>query len=314
MKSMTRVVLSGVLSILAGVSLSYAQTTVPDRSPTAPDGSPTVDPETGRQVQSERAVVGEGVPPDRVVVKERVVERRHEGETYVAGFGGFTLGHSFSNVDGTGLIAGETLAGAESFDLANSVIYGMKAGYFLPTRKLNWLGFELESFNTTPHLEQQASTLGTIPGSHLRVTTVALNVIARKRMACSDRDRHDRTRRATVQDKDDRNYDKDGRYYDDDWSPEAENARCPLQVYAGAGPGIFFARTSNQTGSSSENGEVGVNALAGLKYFVHRNVSIFGEYKFNYAGFDFTEFATPAAGIRGNYKASHFIGGLAVHF
>jgi len=253
-------------------------------------------------------VVGEGVPPDRVVVKERVVERRHEGETYVAGFGGFTLGHSFSNVDGTGLIAGETLAGAESFDLANSVIYGMKAGYFLPTRQLNWLGFELEAFNTTPHLEQQASTLGPIPGSHLRVTTVALNVIARKRMACSDRDRHDRTRRTTVQD-------KDGRYYyDDDWSPEAENARCPLQVYAGAGPGIFFARTSNQTGSSSENGEVGVNALAGLKYFVHRNVSIFGEYKFNYAGFDFTEFATPAAGIQGNYKASHFIGGLAVHF
>ena len=330
MKSMTRVVLSGVLSILAGVSLSYAQTTVPDRSPTAPDGSPTVDPETGRQVQSERAVVGEGVPPDRVVVKERVVERRHEGETYVAGFGGFTLGHSFSNVDGTGLIAGETLAGAESFDLANSVIYGMKAGYFLPTRQLNWLGFELEAFNTTPHLEQQASTLGPIPGSHLRVTTVALNVIARKRMACRDRDRPDRTRRTTVQDtdgttvrdkdgamvqdKDERNYDKDGRYYDDDWSPEAENARCPLQVYAGAGPGIFFARTSNQTGSSSENGEVGVNALAGLKYFVHRNVSIFGEYKFNYAGFDFTEFATPAAGIQGNYKASHFIGGLAVHF
>jgi len=106
MKAMTRVVLSGVLSILAGVSLSYAQTIVPDRSPTAPDQSPSVDPETGRQVQSERAVVGEGVPPDRVVVKERVVERRHEGETYVAGFGGFTLGHSFSNVDGTGLIAG----------------------------------------------------------------------------------------------------------------------------------------------------------------------------------------------------------------
>ena len=184
----------------------------------------------------------------------------------------------------------------------------MKAGYFLPTRKLNWLGFELEAFNTTPHLEQQASTLGPIPGSHLRVTTVALNVIARKRMACSDRNRHDRTRRTTVQD-------KDGRYYyDDDWSPEAENARCPLQVYAGAGPGIFFARTSNQTGSSSENGEVGVNALAGLKYFVHRNVALFGEYKFNYAGFDFTEFATPAAGIQGNYKASHFIGGLAVHF
>ena len=135
MKSMTRIALSGVLSLLAGASLAYAQTPFPDRSPTVPDRSPTVDPETGRQVQSDRALGDERVPRDRVVVKERVVERRHEGETYVAGFGGFTLGHSFSNVDGTGLIAGETLAGAESFDLANSVIYGMKAGYFLPTRK-----------------------------------------------------------------------------------------------------------------------------------------------------------------------------------
>ena len=124
----------------------------------------------------------------------------------------------------------------------------------------------------------------------------------------------------TVHEKDGRHYDydKDGRHHDDDWSPEAENARCPLQVYAGAGPAIFFAQTSNRIGSSSENGEVGVNALAGVKYFMHRNVSIFGEYKFNYAGFDFEQYGTPATGatggITGNYKASHFVGGLAVHF
>lgn len=325
MTSLTRVVLSGVLSLLAGVSLSYAQTTVPERSPTVPDRSPTLDPATGRPVQSERGVVEDRGPRDRVVVNDRVVARRHEGEPYMAGFGGFTLGHSFSNVDGTGLLAGETLAGAESFDLANSVIYGMKAGYFLPTPKLNWLGVELEAFNTTPHLEQQASTLGPLPGSHLRVTTVAINMIARKRLACHVRDRHDRTRHVTVHDqegttvhqKDGRQdaSEREGRYEEDEeWSPEGENARCPLQVYVGAGPAIFFARTSNQTGSSAENGEVGVNALAGVKYFVHRNVALFGEYKFNYAGFDFAEFATPVAGIQGNYKASHFVGGLAVHF
>ncbi len=329
MKSMTRVFLSGVLSILAGVSLSYAQTIFPDRSPTVPDQSPTVDPDTGRTIQSERLVIGERVPPDRIVVKERVVHRKHEGEPYVAGFGGFTLGHSFTNVDGTGTLSG---TGVESLDLANSAVYGMKVGYFLPTRKLNWLGFELEGFSTSPHLERQN---GFADGSNLRVSTVAINVIARKRLACDDRDRNP-TRHPTVHDKDGTmvqekdgrhygkdgghyEYEKDGGHYDDDWSPEAENARCPLQVYAGAGPAIFFAQTSNQFASSSENGEVGINALAGVKYFVHRNVSIFGEYKFNYAGFDFAQYGTPASvggsgGISGNYKASHFVGGLAVHF
>ena len=60
--------------------------------------------DTGRTVQ--RDATG-----DRVVVKERVVERRHEGEAYVAGFVGYTLGHSFANVDGTG---GLSTTGIES--------------------------------------------------------------------------------------------------------------------------------------------------------------------------------------------------------
>lgn len=305
---LTSIIMSGVLGILAGATISYAQTTVPDRSP-------AIDPDTGRMVQSERAVE-ERELGDRVVVKERVVERRHEGEPYVAGFGGFTLGHSFANTEGRGTLAGQDM---ESFDLANSVIYGMKAGYFLPGR-LNWLGFEVEGFNTTPHLEQQ----GAFPGSYLRVATMAFNVIARKRLGCRehDRDRYDRTRHGTTYDKDGRHYDKGGRhydkdgrhYYDDDWSPEDENRRCPLQVYGGVGPAIFFAETSNQFGRSGDNGEVGVNALAGMKYFVHRNVALFGEYKFNYAGFDFTQNQGTTAGIQGNYKASHFVGGLAVHF
>ena len=48
-----------------------------------------------------------------------------------------------------------------------------------------------------------------------------------------------------------------------DWSPLDDNVRCPLQLYAGAGPGIFFAETSNQFGRSTDNGRVGLNALAG---------------------------------------------------
>ena len=87
-----------------------------------------------------------------------------------------------------------------------------------------------------------------------------------------------------------------------------------MQVYAGAGPAIFFAETSNQFGRSTDNAEVGVNALAGVRYFVHRNLAIFGEYKFNYAGFDFSQLQGTTAGVQGDYKASHFVGGLAVHF
>lgn len=281
-------VLSGVLGLVAAATMASAQT--------------TMEPDTGPQVPPDRVVVDERVRPDRVVIEERVVERKREGELYVAGFGGFTLGHSFGNVEGRGTLAGQAF---DSFDLANSVIYGMKIGYFHPGR-LNWLGLEVEGFNTTPHLEQQ----GNVPGSYLRVATLAFNVIARKRLGCREGDLHDRTRHTTT-------YEKEGRrdyYYDEEKSPIDENARCPVQVYAGAGPAIFFAETSNQFGRSTDNGEVGVNALAGLKYFVHRNVAIFGEYKFNYAGFDFTQLQGTTAGVQGNYKASHFVGGLAVHF
>ncbi|MFY4730294.1 hypothetical protein, partial [Nitrospira sp. BLG_2] len=36
--------------------------------------------------------------------------------------------------------------------------------------------------------------------------------------------------------------------------------------------------------------------------------------QFNYAGFDFSQLQGTTAGVEGNYKASHFVGGLAVHF
>ena len=294
MTNWKRSVLLGILGMVLGSSLSYAQT--------------TVDPDTGLVVPRD-SVVGQPVPPDRVVVKERIkeriVERDRQGELYVAGFGGLTLGHSFSNVDGRGTLANQSF---NSVDLANSVIYGMKVGYFHPGR-LNWLGLEMEGFNTTPHLEQQNN----VPGSHLRVTTLAFNLIARTRLACrpddrSNRDRYDRTRPGT-------SYERDGReYYEEERTPADENARCPLQLYAGAGPGIFFAQTSNQFGRSTDNAEVGVNALAGVKYFVHRNVSIFGEYKLNYARGRFSQLQGTTAGLQGNYKASYFVLGLAAHF
>lgn len=302
---MVGIIMCGILGVSAGATISYAQTTVdPDTGRTVPrDRSQTVDPDTGRSVPRDRTVVEDRGPRDRVVLEERVVEHRRSGEVYVAGFGGFTLGHSLSSIDGRGTLAGQEF---ESFDLANSVIYGGKVGYFHPGR-LSWLGLEMEGFNTTPHLEPNAN----FPGTNQRVTTLAFNVIARTRLGCKDHDRHnrdyDRTRQGTTS--------RDGRtHYYDDHSTADDNEKCPIHVYAGAGPGIFFGETSNEFGRSTDNFEVGLNALAGLKYFVHRNVSIFGEYKFNYAGFDYGQLRGTTAGVEGNYKASHFVGGLAVHF
>ena len=295
----TRRAVSGLIScgFVLGTTLTcLAQTGAPVQ-----EQPPDVGPRTTEQASQERVVTRDRAA-DRVVVDERVVERRREGEVYVAGYGGFTWGHSFSDLEGRGSIAGQQFGGR---DLANSGVYGAKIGYFHPGR-LNWLGIEVEGFNSTPHIEQG----GGLPGSHLRVTTLAFNVIARTKVGCRNRDdvRHrDDVRRADGMVAD---ADSDRRH----WSPLDENLRCPLQLYAGAGPGIFFAETSNQFGRSTDNGRIGLNALAGVKYFMTRNLAVFAEYKFNYAQFELSQMQGTGAGFNGEYKASHVVGGLALHF
>jgi opacity protein-like surface antigen len=111
----------------------------------------------------------------------------------------------------TGAGAGLT---QEDIGLKNSVVYG----------RMNWLGFEAERFTTTPHFEQQ----GTVPGSHLPVTTAAFNVV-------------------------------------------------------------------------------------GVRYLFTQQVALFAEYKYNRATFEF-DTATSGGGLKGDYSASHVVGGLSFHF
>ncbi|MEX5218849.1 MAG: porin family protein [Nitrospira sp.] len=308
-----RLAISGSVlgAVLGGFAVSEAQVieerevappasdrVIQDPTPSDAQGAREVGPPTSDRVIQDRAVERDQMG-NKTIVEERVVERRRVGELYVAGFGGFTWGHQLGGVDGTGSAKGQDYG---SQDLANSVVYGGKVGYFHPGR-LNWLGLEAEAFNTTPHIEQGDG----LPGTHLRVTTLAFNVIARTKLGCRHRD--DVRRDGTVH--------RDGTVYDRDsdrWSPLDENLRCPLQLYAGAGPGIFFAETSNQFGRSTDNGRVGLNALAGAKYFMNRNLALFAEYKFNYAHFNFVEAQGSTAGFKGDYTASHVVGGLALHW
>jgi opacity protein-like surface antigen len=280
-------ILFGGVSCASLPSMSHAQTTVqedPAREAERRPGSERTgevsgagDTERTRAAEAER----------RRMHDERRPHHDRPGEWYVAGFGGVTLGHNFNDVERTGAGAG---LNQEDIGLKNSVVYGGKIGYFLPDR-LNWLGFEAEGFNTTPHFEQQ----GAIPGSHLRVTTAAFNVVARAHMACDD----DRTDRSDIGSR--------------GTSPERDNrGLCHLQPYVGVGPGVFFAKTSNGT-SSSDNGVVGFNALAGVRYFVTDKVAFFGEYKYNRATFEFDS-VTGGGGLTGDYSASHVVGGLSFHF
>ena len=76
------------------------------------------------------------------------------GIFYAAGLRGYTIGHGFDDVEGTGALSGINVG---DIDLNDSGVYGAKVGYFMP-RRLNWLGVEMEAFNTTPHLKQTAPT------------------------------------------------------------------------------------------------------------------------------------------------------------
>ena len=198
-----------------------------------------------------------------------------------------TFGGTTRNMEGRGSALGASI---DNPTLADSAVYGIKIGYFHPGR-LNWLGLELEGFNSTPHIMES----GGLPGTHLRLTTLGLNVIARKKLGV-----------------------RDAEFWDaDDYSSLHDNARCPLQAYAGVGLGVFFAETSNQFGRATDNARAGLNALAGMKYFFNEHLALFAEYKFNYVDLKFDQnqvLGGPTAGLNGTYLINHVVGGLAFHF
>ena len=73
-----------------------------------------------------------------------------------------------------------------------------------------------------------------LPGSHLRVTTLVLNVIARTKLGCKSSDY------------DHNNTDNRDDLHGSTWSSPDDNARCPLQLYGGvASAEIWLMKRSN---------------------------------------------------------------------
>jgi opacity protein-like surface antigen len=230
-------------------------------------------------------------------------------ETYVAGEFGVTLpsiGKGLTNQELTSTSV-STSAGTATFpsgtevsdqSLKSSFLFGGKVGHFFSRYK--WLGIEAEVFHTTPHIKQQQITLtsptsvtftpsgggppvsagnqfstdGQFPGAHFRVITLApLNFVFRY-------------------------------------------PGNRLQPYVAVGPGIFFGRISTAVPSgpdSQSSTTIGLNTQAGLRYFMTRHVSMFGEWKYNYARFNFKE-NDNFFGVKSTYSMNHFAFGLAYHF
>ena len=209
-------------------------------------------------------------------------------ETYVAGQFGATLpsiGKGLTDNELTGSLSGFGLTTTDQ-SLKTSGLYGAKLGHYF--KAVPWLGIEAEVYNTTPHIKQQSVTfsgpsgpVGSIdlPGVNLRVLTLApFNLTLR----------YHKTR---------------------------------LQPYIAVGPGIFFARihdpslTSDNTQSSTD---IGLNAQAGLRYYITRHFTIFAEGKYNHVRFHFAE--TPPGinfnlfGFDSTYNMFHVAFGLSYNF
>lgn len=202
-------------------------------------------------------------------------------EVYIAGQAGVTFPQALSDVErtspGSGLPAGTKVS---DLSLKTSMLYGLKLGYYLES--LPWLGIEGEVFNTNPHVKQQTQTL-TLPsgavlstnasGSLLSVLTLATNLMVRY--------------------------------------PGAS-----LQPYIGVGPGLFFARNHFSTAAgeaSTATTQIGLNALAGVRYLVTDHVALFLEGKYSHAQLNFGQSKT-LSGSNNTYDAFHAALGVAYVF
>lgn len=165
-----------------------------------------------------------------------------------------------------------------NLDLNNSFAYGVKGGHYFDRYK--WLGVEADLYTTTPHLEGQTAT-ATTPGGSASVNVpgalIRVTTLAFSLMA---------------------------RYPGERFQP-----------YAGMGLGVYFAKA---TGSFSKDTDAspGFHLVGGSRFFVTKEVALFGEYKYDRAAFNFPSLQVGGGfpGITGDYIAHTLVVGVSYHF
>ena len=208
---------------------------------------------------------------------------RSQAEMYVAGQVGATIPNDLTDVQTVGPAAGLKLS---DVSLHNSFMYGAKLGYYFDSVQFNavkWLGVETEVFNTNPNIKQQNLTIsGPGVSATIPVTGQDLRVL--------------------------------------NWSPVTVVVRYQVgqfEPYAGVGMGVYFARVHDgQSGESSSDTSVGLNTQLGARYLVTKHLSVFGEWKYNRAHFNFDPSSPTQStgGFKGDYSANILAFGVGYHF
>lgn len=201
-------------------------------------------------------------------------------ETYVAGQIGVTFPQSISNVD----ITQHGFGGLTSSDLSlkSSLMGGIKLGHFFS--RARWIGIETELFYTTPHIEDQNITISGPGGSRpLGQASGEYNKILT-------------------------------------WAPMnlvLRYNKTRLQPYVAVGPGIFFASRKDSAEGTESGTAIGLNSQVGVRYYITRSWTVFGEGKYNLARIGYiSDDSDPNAafGFRGTYSAFIFSFGIGYHF
>jgi len=161
-----------------------------------------------------------------------------------------------------------------NLDLNNAFSYGVKGGHYFDRYK--WLGVEADFYTTNPNLEGQNPTATTLAGSTGFIqpgSLLRVSTLAFSLMA---------------------------RYPGEKFQP-----------YAGLGMGIYFAK-STQSFSTDTDTSPGFHLVGGARFFVTKEVALFGEYKYDRATFSFPNLQP--GGIIGDYYANTFMVGVSYHF
>ena len=198
----------------------------------------------------------------------------NDSQGYVALYGGLTIPQSLKETKALNVSPEVKLS---DLSLARSAIAGAKFGMFLPGQD-RWMGVEAEFFYTNPHIKQQdiAFTVGGVPAGTLNFAGAHVQVAT-----------------AAV-----------------NWILRYPGER--FQPYIGGGPGLFWGKMSGPVGElgTGSDTSLGLNALAGARFFVTKRFALFGEYKYNRASFDFGG----TAQLHVLYQAQHFVAGFSLLF
>lgn len=196
-------------------------------------------------------------------------------EWYIGSDLGGVFSHNFTNIEGTGTAFLLPASGIRFSDLKTSPGFslGLKGGYFFES--LHWLGVEGNIQASFPKIKSQTFN-GRGPSGTFNGSVTE----------------------GTAQ------------VYVPSLNLIARYPGEKIQPYVGAGPALAIIKTFDD-GSMSAHG--GVNVMAGVRYFLNKEIAFFTEYQYLRTMFTSDHALSPTLGVQGDYSASHLLFGVSIH-